>query len=51
MDNREHAKAKPPFPLTAIEDVFGSMKYDGPVLSLDDMDAAIRARAKRRRRC
>jgi len=37
-----------PFPATRPEDVFGSARYDGPPLSLKDMDAAIDAEASRR---
>ncbi len=29
------------FPETRFDDVFGSLKYDGPLVSLDDMDKAI----------
>lgn len=34
-------KAAPLFPLTRIEDVAGCLKYDGPPVSLEDMDAAV----------
>lgn len=43
-------RAVPAFPAKSIDAVFGSMKYDGPVLSLEDMDAAIASEAKRRAR-
>ena len=43
-------KALPVFPETSLEDVFASMRYDGPALSLDDMDAAVLMEAKRRAR-
>jgi AbrB family looped-hinge helix DNA binding protein len=39
-----------PFAPTKIEDVFGSLAYRGPALSLGDMDAAIAAEAERRAR-
>ena len=41
-------KSAPLFPETTIDEVFGSMRYDGPPLSLDDMDAAVMREAKRR---
>jgi AbrB family looped-hinge helix DNA binding protein len=44
-------KATPAFPETNIEAVFGCLDYQGPTLSLADMDAAIaretRSRARR----
>lgn len=43
-------KAVPIFPLTRIEDVVGSVKYDGPPISLKEMDAAIVREARRRAR-
>lgn len=43
-------KSAPLFPETTIDEVFGSMRYDGPPLSLDDMDAAVMREAKRRAR-
>lgn len=50
MNTRASTKAKPPFTATSIEEVFGSMGYEGSALTLDQMDAAVRARAKRHRR-
>jgi AbrB family looped-hinge helix DNA binding protein len=41
-------KAVPIFPPTRPEDVFGSLKYDGPPKTLEEMDAGIVAEAKRR---
>ncbi|HEX3664636.1 MAG TPA: hypothetical protein VHU23_05330 [Rhizomicrobium sp.] len=41
-------KAAPLFPPTRPEDVFGSLKYNGPPKTLEDMDAGIAAEAKRR---
>ena len=41
-------KQAPIFPPTRIEDVAGSLKYDGPPKSLAEMDAAITAEARRR---
>ncbi|MES1199828.1 MAG: AbrB/MazE/SpoVT family DNA-binding domain-containing protein [Pseudomonadota bacterium] len=38
------------FPETKIEDVFGCLKYDGPPISIEEMDAAITAEARRRAR-
>ncbi len=42
-----------PFPPTTIEEVVGMLKYDGPPLTIEDMDAAVTAaileRAKRGR--
>lgn len=43
-------KAVPIFPPTRIEDVFGSVKYDGPTISIEEMDAAIVREARRRAR-
>ena len=42
--------ASPIFPPTTIDEVFGSLRYDGPPLSLEDMDAAITEEAKLRAR-
>ena len=39
-----------PFPPTRVDEVFGSAGYRGPALSLAQMDAAIAAEAKKRRR-
>jgi AbrB family looped-hinge helix DNA binding protein len=41
-------KAAPLFPPTRVEDVFGMLKYDGPPISVEDMDAAILEEARRR---
>ena len=30
-----------PFPPTTIEEVFGSLKYDGPPMTIEEMDDAI----------
>jgi AbrB family looped-hinge helix DNA binding protein len=38
------------FPPTSIESVFGSLPYKGKALSVDDMNAAVAAEAKRRAR-
>jgi AbrB family looped-hinge helix DNA binding protein len=43
-------KPAPLFPPTRVEDVYGILAYDGPAKSLEDMDAAIAAEAKRRAR-
>jgi AbrB family looped-hinge helix DNA binding protein len=43
-------KAAPLFQPTRVEDVYGILAYDGPAKSLEDMDAAITAEAKRRAR-
>ena len=43
-------KASPFFPETTLDEVFGSMRYDGPALSLEDMDAAVMREARRRAR-
>ena len=43
-------KSRPLFPPTTVDEVFGSLKYDGPPISLEDMDAAIVREAKRRAR-
>ena len=38
------------FPETSIEVVFGSLKYSGPALTIDEMDAVIAREAQRRAR-
>ena len=43
-------RASPIFPETTLDEVFGSMRYNGPALSLEDMDAAVMREAKRRAR-
>ncbi len=43
-------KATPLFPPTTLEQVAGSLKWDGPPLTLEDMDAAVAAEARRRAR-
>lgn len=39
-----------PFPPTEIDAVFGSLVFDGPAKSVEEMDAAIVAEARRRAR-
>ena len=41
-------KAEPIFPPTKIEDVFGSLKYDGPPISIEEMNESIVREARRR---
>lgn len=41
-------KPEPVFPETRPEDVFGSLAYDGPPRSLQEMEAGILAEARRR---
>jgi AbrB family looped-hinge helix DNA binding protein len=41
-------KAKPVFGPTRPEDVFGSLRYDGPTKSVAEMNAALVAEALRR---
>lgn len=43
-------KAVPIFPETKLDSVFGSMPYDGPALSIEDMAEAIEREVKRRAR-
>lgn len=43
-------KPVPVFPKTEISAVFGTLRHNGPALSLDDMDAAIASEAARRAR-
>jgi AbrB family looped-hinge helix DNA binding protein len=43
-------KAAPLFPATTLDDVVGMLRHDGAPLSLDDMNAAVAAEAKRRAR-
>jgi AbrB family looped-hinge helix DNA binding protein len=39
-----------PFPPTTIEQVAGCLKWDGPPLTLEDMDVAVAAEGRRRAR-
>jgi AbrB family looped-hinge helix DNA binding protein len=41
---------EPLFPPTDVEQVFGCLAYGGPALSIEEMDAAVLAEAKRRAR-
>ena len=41
-------KPRPAIPRTTIDDAFGCMHYDGPVRSIEDMDEAVAAEARRR---
>lgn len=41
-------KAAPLFPATRLEDVYGSLKYDGPPKSIEDMEAGIDAALRER---
>ena len=41
-------KAAPVFPVTRPEDVFGCLAHAGPPKSLEEMDAAVLAEARRR---
>jgi AbrB family looped-hinge helix DNA binding protein len=36
------------FPETRLDDVVGSLKYDGPPKTIEEMDAGVLAEAKRR---
>lgn len=42
------AKSEPAFPLTRFEDAYGILKYDGPPISVEDMDKAITKGVQRR---
>lgn len=41
-------KREKPFPPTTIDEVFGILKYDGPPITIEEMDAGIAAEARRR---
>ena len=41
-------KAEPIFPPTKIEDVVGCLKYDGPTISIEEMNESIVREARRR---
>jgi len=41
-------KAAPLFPETRVEDVFGSLPWSAPPVTLEDMDAGIAAEIRRR---
>ncbi len=43
-------KSTPVFAASSIDVLFGSMQYDGPALSIDEMNAAIATEAERRAR-
>lgn len=43
-------KSTPVFAASSIDALFGSMRHDGPALSIDDMNAAIAQEAERRAR-
>ncbi|GAW40560.1 hypothetical protein SH203_00959 [Brevundimonas sp. SH203] len=43
-------KPAPTFPATTMGAVFGILAHDGPALTIEDMDAALAAEAKRRAR-
>ena len=43
-------RASPPFPPTTIDEVCGMLKYDGPALTIEEMDAAVTREARRRAR-
>jgi AbrB family looped-hinge helix DNA binding protein len=36
-----------PFPPTTIEEVYGCLKYDGPPLTIEQMDEAVEREARR----
>ena len=42
-------KPSSPFAQTSLDQVFGIAQYTGPTLSLDDMDKAVEAEARRRK--
>ena len=41
-------KAAPLFPVTRLEDVFGSLPRSGPPMTIEEMDAGIAAEIRRR---
>lgn len=43
-------KPVPVFPESSVDAVFGSLHYQGPALSIEDMDEAVSREAKRRAR-
>ena len=47
QERERAATATPAFPETPIDAVFGSLRYNGPALSLAEMDAAVASEAKR----
>jgi len=40
-------RAAPRFPVTSAQDVFGMLKVSGPAKTIEEMDAAIAAEARR----
>jgi AbrB family looped-hinge helix DNA binding protein len=49
-DRGEEVVLRPakPFPPTTIEEVYGCLKYDGPPLTIEEMDEAVAHEARRR---
>lgn len=43
-------KPAPVFPLSSIDQVFGSLEHKGTALSVEDMEAAVATEARRRAR-
>jgi AbrB family looped-hinge helix DNA binding protein len=43
-------RSEPLFPPTRLEDVYGCLRYDGPPISIEDMDAGIEAAVTERYR-
>ena len=43
-------RPEPVFPTTTLESVVGMLAYNGPIISIEEMDAAIEAEARRRAR-
>lgn len=43
-------KSTPLFPESSVDNLFGSLRYDGPSLSPEAMDDAVAAEARRRAR-
>lgn len=43
-------KAAPLFPPTTIDEVVGSLRYDGPPRTIEEMDEGVMAEARRRAR-
>ena len=41
-------RTAPLFPVTRPEDVYGRLAHDGPPMTLEEMDAAVAAEARRR---
>jgi AbrB family looped-hinge helix DNA binding protein len=43
-------KPAPVFPTASVDELFGSLRYEGPAKTIEEMDAAVTEEARRRAR-